>query len=445
MERALVFVPVNLQSSHPKRCAVYVFDAETGHHRPELTIEIPELGGSFPAVDMKVTALAVGPGGASVILVAWSSLPQGEACFPYVIDMQEHHPSAANLGGFPLESGGSPPEVTGGMAVGPDAGQTFLAFNSLYTMNRFNFAGATGVGNGPYGVAVSPDGTRVYVTNAADGTVSVLNPTVSPTRSPGLVGLVPVGHNPQGVAVTPDSAHAYVANSADGTVSVIDASSLATNTFAVAANPQGVAVAPDGKHVYVAHGAPTNALRVIDPASPGTGQVSIPTFDGTCAVAVTPDSRHVWVLCAPTSASTPARLVQIATEGPHMNEVIKTIDVSALAPLVVPQFVGVFVSAPINREEIGVLSDIEVQSPVVRGNSTTARVFIEHALSRPTYVWPGFAGSSPDAVLPPRITIPAGAKHADFDVYVSPLQPPGEIRVAAAAVFVKSKGLLVKA
>ena len=85
MERALVFVPINLQSSHPKRCAVYVFDAETGHHRPELTIEIPELGGSFPAVDIKATALAVGPGGASVSLVAWSSLPGGEVCFPYVI------------------------------------------------------------------------------------------------------------------------------------------------------------------------------------------------------------------------------------------------------------------------------------------------------------------------------------------------------------------------
>jgi hypothetical protein len=43
-----------------------------------------------------------------------------------------------------------------------------------------------------------------------------------------------------------------------------------------------------------------------------------------------------------------------------------------------------------------------------------------------------------------RITIPAGAKHVDFDVYVSPLPPPGEIRVAAVAVFLKSKELLVE-
>jgi hypothetical protein len=100
-------------------------------------------------------------------------------------------------------------------------------------------------------------------------------------------------------------------------------------------------------------------------------------LDGTCTVSVTPDSRFVWVLCAPTGSSTPAYLLQIATEGPHTNQVIKKIDLSALGPVSVPQFVGVFVTPPINRLEIGVLAGVEVNSPVQKGKSTPGRVFIE--------------------------------------------------------------------
>jgi YVTN family beta-propeller protein len=57
------------------------------------------------------------------------------------------------------------------------------------------------VGFGPNGVAVTPDGTRAYVTNTIDGTVSVIS-----TASNKVVATIPVGNFPLAVSfatVTP--------------------------------------------------------------------------------------------------------------------------------------------------------------------------------------------------------------------------------------------------
>jgi YVTN family beta-propeller protein len=89
------------------------------------------------------------------------------------------------------------------------------------------------VGNIPYGVAVTPDGTKAYVTNAGDinipgNTVSVIN-----TSTNTIVTNVTVGDMPWGVAVTPDGKKVYVANHNDNNVSVID---TATNTITATVN-----------------------------------------------------------------------------------------------------------------------------------------------------------------------------------------------------------------
>ncbi|TMB06324.1 MAG: hypothetical protein E6J70_00765 [Deltaproteobacteria bacterium] len=61
-----------------------------------------------------------------------------------------------------------------------------------------------------------------YVTNSADGTVSVLD-TITNT----ITATVPVGSDPFGVAVDPRGMRVYVTNPDDGTVSVLDAASCA--------------------------------------------------------------------------------------------------------------------------------------------------------------------------------------------------------------------------
>jgi YVTN family beta-propeller protein len=75
------------------------------------------------------------------------------------------------------------------------------------------------VGKNLHGVAVDPGTHTVYVTNAGDNTVSVIDAS---TRT--VTATVPVGKVPEGVAVDPSTHTVYVTNQDDGTVSVIDAS-----------------------------------------------------------------------------------------------------------------------------------------------------------------------------------------------------------------------------
>jgi YVTN family beta-propeller protein len=83
-------------------------------------------------------------------------------------------------------------------------------------------------------VAVTPDGSKVYVANFLDTTVSVIDTaTNTVVGSPITVGAAPVG-----VAVTPDGSKVYVANVASDTVSVIDtASNTVTATIPVGNRP----------------------------------------------------------------------------------------------------------------------------------------------------------------------------------------------------------------
>jgi len=75
------------------------------------------------------------------------------------------------------------------------------------------------VGAGPFGVAITPDGTRAYVTNDSSNTVSVVD-----ISNNSVFATIPVGGSPIGVAITPDGTRAYVANDTSNDVSVIDTS-----------------------------------------------------------------------------------------------------------------------------------------------------------------------------------------------------------------------------
>ena len=54
------------------------------------------------------------------------------------------------------------------------------------------------VGNGPVGLAFTPDGKHVYVANSADGTVSVID-----TATGVVSATIPVGKSPIRVAICP--------------------------------------------------------------------------------------------------------------------------------------------------------------------------------------------------------------------------------------------------
>lgn len=143
------------------------------------------------------------------------------------------------------------------------------------------------VGLCPWGVAVSPDGTRVYVTNWNSNTVSVIDTTTNT-----VIATVDVGNNPMGIAVTPDGSKVYVANDNSDNVSVID---TATNTVTAAVyvedKPMGIAVTPDGKKVYVSK---WFGIDVIDTA---TNTVTAAAGAGLypMGIAVSPNGSKVYL------------------------------------------------------------------------------------------------------------------------------------------------------
>jgi YVTN family beta-propeller protein len=77
-------------------------------------------------------------------------------------------------------------------------------------------------------VALTPDGSRAYVTNHYSSTVSVID-----TATNTVTATVSVGTGLGGVAVTPDGSRAYVVNFVSNTVSVID-TNPGGNFFSVA-------------------------------------------------------------------------------------------------------------------------------------------------------------------------------------------------------------------
>ena len=98
------------------------------------------------------------------------------------------------------------------------------------------------VGDDPFGIAITPDGTKAYVTNAGAGTVSVIN-----TATNAVVGsAINVGDVPFGIAITPDGTKAYVTNVNDDTVSVINTATNAVvgSAITVGSAPVGIAICP---------------------------------------------------------------------------------------------------------------------------------------------------------------------------------------------------------
>src|SRR6266404_2469698 len=109
---------------------------------------------------------------------------------------------------------------------------------------------------------------NAYITNGGDNSMSVID-----TATNTVIATIPVSDRPFSVVVTPDGSKVYVTNNNSGnprTVSVIDtATNTVIATIHVGAKPFGVAVTPDGSKVYVANNNPGNpgTVSVIDTAT----------------------------------------------------------------------------------------------------------------------------------------------------------------------------------
>lgn len=132
----------------------------------------------------------------------------------------------------------------------------------------------TGTGKWYTGTAVSADGSKLFVTNATDNSVLVLN-----TSDDSLVTTLSGFSNPSAIGMTPDGSQIHVvnmSNSSSGSVSILDSSTYALISTVTGFNrPAGIAFTPDGQQAYVTN---SNNAIAAGQASPYSVSVTSLTY-----------------------------------------------------------------------------------------------------------------------------------------------------------------------
>ncbi len=131
--------------------------------------------------------------------------------------------------------------------------------------------GTASVPGMPQGLAVSPDGRTAAAVSTMTRTVSIID--LSDCSVSASYG---VGHSPVGVTFTTDGSRVFVANGGDATISVLDLASGTVTTTTVLSGPLGLDVSADGSTLAVA-GQGSNVL----------GLYALPTVSAPAAVSVT--------------------------------------------------------------------------------------------------------------------------------------------------------------
>jgi len=153
-------------------------------------------------------------------------------------------------------------------------------------------------------IYVSPDLNQIVTTNVSSASVSIIEKisggaTMGPLSGDWNETVVPVGRGAEGFDVSPDGKEIWVANADDGTVSIIDVPSKKV-IYTLAANVKGanrLKFTPDGKLAFI------SSLSKADVAV--LGRVSrkelkrIKVGEGAAGILMQPDGSRAYLACSP--------------------------------------------------------------------------------------------------------------------------------------------------
>lgn len=129
---------------------------------------------------------------------------------------------------------------------------------------------------------------RIIQTNSAGDSVDVIDPV-----SNKVVGVIPDIEANHGVAVAPDGSRIYVSDEAMSTLDVVDSRTLKVfKRIPLSGHPNNIAIAPDGRRVYVGIIQEPGGVNVIDTASLKNIK-TLPTQGTIHNPYVTPDGKYV--------------------------------------------------------------------------------------------------------------------------------------------------------
>ncbi len=196
--------------------------------------------------------------------------------------------SAAVVGSIPL--GGQPV----GLALTPDGTHLYVAeetANSVAVVDTGSnhVVANVSVGTNPLHIAITPNGRTVYVVNEGSNDVSAIS-----TATKTVTATIPVGNYPNALATSPDGGRVYVINLYAGTVSVINtASNRVIALWHIGLGIGSVVVSPDGNTVYLANRT-MNQISVCA-ASSGKLQMTIEGLNWPNSMAVSPNGSYLYV------------------------------------------------------------------------------------------------------------------------------------------------------
>ena len=143
----------------------------------------------------------------------------------------------------------------------------------------------------PTGVAISPDGSNIFVTNSGNSVISFISPYTNVQSL--AVGLILYQSSPIGIAVNPDGSKMYVAESAAGEVAILSTSKGVDIDlpYAVGGNPIGVTISPDGTKLFVTNS--TASMKVVNTLTADINTINVPI--GTYESCISPGGNLLYV------------------------------------------------------------------------------------------------------------------------------------------------------
>ena len=185
-----------------------------------------------------------------------------------------------------------------GVEVSPDSERAYVTCEQggIFVIDTSTNTVVDNIGVTASCIAVSPDCTTVYAVCPFENAISVID-----ASSNIITDTIGVRLFPHGIAISPDGTHVYVTNMLDGSVSVIDTSMkeiIEEIWISEEVQPKDIEITPDGSFVYV-----TSERRVwVIESSTNTVMEDIylyntETYSDPEYLAITPDGSYVYVTC----------------------------------------------------------------------------------------------------------------------------------------------------
>lgn len=248
----------------------------------------------------------------------------------YVAHSQNHNLSVINIpadktaanieiGNSSFNSSTTTASYPSGVAVTPDGSRTYVtdAVTSVWVVDTASNSviAKIAAGSAPEAIAITPDGKSAYVTsiscsqplcsgsdNPPRASVEVID-----TASNSLTATITIGNLPtaqtrgvllSGIAISPDGTRAYVSNGEGNQIwAIATASNQVVATIPTAVlGFVGVSISPDGSRLYAASIGNPSVVDVIDTKTDAVvTSISLPSSEPPTQIRVTPDGSHAYV------------------------------------------------------------------------------------------------------------------------------------------------------